>query len=90
MNVATELAAFISLRAYHPYCELVPRHPIHSTGQPANDFNKPKVDLGPSTLALRPAEECAKGLAQSSAGYDGAAATLDKALELVKLTPPAG
>jgi hypothetical protein len=43
--------------------------------QPANDFNKPKVDLGPAALQLRPAAECATaaGGTGSGAGRAGGA-----------------
>ena len=52
------------------------------TGNPANAFNKPKVDLGAAALAFRPAHECA---AQTKI-TDGSEATLAEALSLVGLS----
>ena len=49
------------------------------TGQPANAFNKPKVDLGPASLAFAPPAECA---ANGGATEDGAERTLAAALAL--------
>ena len=49
------------------------------TGQPANAFNKPKVDLGPAALAFAPPAECA---ANGGATEDGAERTLAAALAL--------
>ena len=49
------------------------------TGQPANDFNKPKVDLGAEALAFKPSGSCgAEGL------KDGAEVAMERAQVLVR------
>lgn len=50
------------------------------TGQPANDFNKPKVDLGATALAFRPPGTCGA----MPAGVDGAEEAIASALAIVR------
>ena len=60
------------------------------TGQPANDFNKPKVDLGAMALAFRPVGMCQGKGASPDDVFDGAESALRRALALVtlpRLTP---
>jgi hypothetical protein len=58
------------------------------TGQPANDFNKPKVDLGADALAFLPTQSCRD--AGSRALVDGAEDALRSALALVRSSAYAG
>ena len=54
------------------------------TGQPANDFNKPKVDLGAAALAFRPVAMCQSSTGDSPDGMvDGAERALRRALALL-------
>jgi hypothetical protein len=52
-----------------------------STGQPANHFNKPKVDLGTAALFFDPPSSCK----QADADSDGTELVMAKALKLVGL-----
>jgi hypothetical protein len=53
-----------------------------STGQPANDFNKPKIDLGAIALGF-----VTRGAATCDDASDGAEVVLRHALDMVR--PPA-
>ena len=50
------------------------------TGQPANDFNKPKVDLGATALAFQAAPTCGA----TPARLDGAEDAMANALAIVR------
>ena len=55
---------------------------LRSTGQPANDFNKPKVDLGPAAFGFDAPRD---GACKLEAEADGAERVILKALALVGL-----
>ena len=80
-NVETMLA---EARAAHMAEEPLLKTRRNCTGQPANEFNKPKVDLGPKAFALR--KGC-DAMSLDSGLLDGVEAALRTALELVRLGP---
>ena len=55
------------------------------TGQPANDFNKPKVDLGPEALRYLPRGACGERTVGGGSD-DGAEATLKRGVAFVRLS----